>query len=135
MSWLRPTEPDHRRIVAVHEAGHVIAGREYSPRAGFYATLTESRHGWRGWTTATHRTWRGTDLEFAVFHLAGAAAGRLITGHPGLAGSSDMTKARKVCREIGVDLRHAEDLAATFARTHRRQIEQAADRLYRDGRI
>lgn len=140
MSWLRRAEPDHRRIVAVHEAGHVIAGRQYS-RGGvlfstaFHATLTENRHSWRGMTTATRRTWSGTDEEFVIYLLAGAAAGRLVTGYPGLDGSTDLANARKVCREIGLALGDAEDLAAAFARTHRRQIEQAAGRLYRDGRI
>ncbi|MDT3438329.1 hypothetical protein [Pseudofrankia sp. BMG5.37] len=140
MSWLRPADPDHRRIVAVHEAGHVTAGRQYS-RGGvflgttFHATVTETKHHWRGMTTATRRTWSGTDQEFVVYLLAGAAAGRLITGYPGLDGSNDIANARKVCREIGIDLGHAEDLAASFARAHRRRIEQAADRLYRDGRI
>ncbi|OHV49323.1 hypothetical protein [Pseudofrankia sp. BMG5.36] len=140
MSWLRHAEPDHRRIVAVHEAGHVIAGRQYS-RGGvlfgtaFHATLTESTHGWRGMTTATRRTWSGTDEEFVVYLLAGAAAARLITGQPGLHGSNDLTNARKVCREIGIDLAHAENLATRFARTHHRHIQQAADRLYRNGQI
>lgn len=135
MSPLWRPAPDHRRIVAVHEAGHVIAGRQYSRPVAFHATLTEGGHGWRGRTTATRRTWRGTDLEFVVFLLAGAAAARLITGDPGLDGSTDLADARKVCREIGADLAHGERLAAAFARQYRRRIEQAADRLYRAGRI
>ncbi|WP_163550847.1 hypothetical protein [Candidatus Frankia nodulisporulans] len=135
MSLLRRAEPDHRRIVAVHEAGHVVAGRQYNRHTTFHATVTESGRGWHGRTTATRRTWRGTDLEFVVFLLAGAAAARLITGYPGLDGSTDLADARKVCREIGIDLGHAENLAAQFARTHRRHIQQAADRLYRNGRI
>jgi hypothetical protein len=126
---------DHRRITAAHEAGHVIAGRRYCPRTAFHATLTESSHGWRGRTTATRRTWRGTDLEFAVFLLAGAAAAELVTGHHGLDGSTDLTDARKVCREIGIDVAHAERQAAAFARRHRREIERAATVLYDRGHI
>lgn len=135
MSWLWRPAPDHRRIVAVHEAGHVIAGQQYCRRTAFHATLTESDRGVRGMTTATRRTWRGTDLEFVVYLLAGAAAAKLVTGHPGLHGSDDLVNVRKVCREIRIDLAGAERVAAAFARTHRRRIEQAADRLYRDGRI
>lgn len=135
MSLLRRAEPDHRLIVATHEAGHVIAGQTYCRRTGFHATITESRRGWRGKTTATRRTWAGTDLEFVVFLLAGAAAAELLTGDPGLAGSSDLADARTVCREIGTTLAHGEQLAAAFARTHRRQIEHAAGQLYRTGRI
>jgi hypothetical protein len=118
MTWLR-REPDHRRITAAHEAGHVIAGRRYCPRTAFHATLTEGGHGWRGRTTATRRTWRGTDLEFAVFLLAGAAAAELVTGH----------------HEIGIDVAHAERQAAAFARRHRREIERAATVLYDRGHI
>jgi hypothetical protein len=132
MSPLWRPAPDHRRIVAVHEAGHWAAASAYRARRP-QSTLTETSRGFRGKTTV--RLWTATYLDEAVFVLAGAAAARLITGDPGLDGSTDLPRARRICRSIGVDLGHAEDLAATFARTHRRRIEQAADRLYRDGRL
>lgn len=132
MSWLRPAEPDHGRIVAVHEAGHWVAARHYRGRRP-QATLTETSSGFRGRTTV--HLWTATYLDEAVFILAGSAASRLITGHPGLAGSTDLAAARKICRSIGVDVAHAEQLATAFARTHRRRIERAAGRLYRDGKI
>ncbi|OHV39693.1 hypothetical protein BBK14_13560 [Parafrankia soli] len=124
---------DHRRIVAVHEAGHWLAAREYAAR-GVQATLTTTpRGGARGITTL--RRWRGSDLQFVAYTLAGATAARLITGDAGLHGSDDLQVARTVCRNIHADISDAEHLAATLVRTHRRHIERAARQLYDTGRI
>lgn len=124
---------DHRRNVAVHEAGHVVAAQLYRAR-GVGATLTTDRRSRsRGLTTL--RAWRGSDQEFLTYLLAGAAAGRLITGDAALTGSTDMRDAGKVLAAIGGSLTAAERQAAAFARHHRRQIERAAAVLYDHGHI
>lgn len=123
----------HRRNVAVHEAAHVTAARVYRAR-GVKATLRTDRRGRsRGLTTL--RSWHGTDLEFVVYTLAGAAAGRLITGDEALCGSDDLAVARQVLTAIGGTRRDADRRATALVRQHRGRIEQAADRLYQHGRI
>ncbi len=115
--------------VAVHEAGHVIVGRKLGAR-GLHAVLLSDT---RGHTTPC--TWRGSRLEEATYCLAGAAAGRLITGDPALCDSGDAGAARKALARTKHTVREAEELAVRLVRQHRRAIERAARELYRTGRI
>lgn len=120
---------DTRWHTAVHEAGHVVVGRKLGAR-GLGAVLLSDTRG-----RCTPCTWRGSRLEEAAYILAGAAAGRLITGDPALDGSSDVSSARRALRRTKHTLDEAETLAAQLARKHRRAIERAARQLYDDGRI
>jgi hypothetical protein len=120
---------DTRRNVAVHEAGHVVAARTYRAR-GVTATLrTDARGRSRGLTKL--RSWRGSDLEFVVYTLAGAAAGRLITGAEALCDSDDLSVARHVLAQIGGTYRDADRRAMALVRRHHPAIEQVAERAVR----
>ena len=120
---------DTRWHTAVHEAGHVVVGRALGARGLGAVLLSDTR----GRTTPC--TWRGSRLEEAAYLIAGAAAGRLITGDPALCGSGDVAAARKTLRRTKHTVGDAEALARQLARKHRRAIERAARQLYDHGRI
>jgi len=115
--------------VAVHEAGHVAVGRALRARGLGAVLLSDTR----GRTTPC--TWRGSRLEEAAYILAGAAAGRLITGDAALCDSNDAADARKALRRTKHPLSDAEALAQQLVRKHRRAVARAARQLYDHGRI
>jgi hypothetical protein len=126
---------DTRWNVAVHEAGHVIVGRRLGAR-GLHASITTDRRG-RSQGQCTPRRFAGatTELDFAAYCLAGAVAGRLITGDEALVGSDDLDAAHDALAGTGHSLRDAERHATRLVRRHRDAIERAARQLYDHGRI
>lgn len=118
---------------AVHEVGHLVAAQTFGARGVAATVRTDWQGRSRGLTTL--RVWRGSDLDHAVYTLAGAAAGLLITGDEALSGSDDIPNARQILAEINHPYRNAQKRAAALVRRHRAAIERAAERLYQHGRI
>lgn len=124
---------DPRWNTAVHEAGHVVVGRKLGAR-GLHASITTDRRG-RTRGRCTPSRFRGDELDFAAYCLAGAAAGRLITGDEALVGSDDIDAARQALTGTDHRLKDAERLATRLVRRHHGAIEEAARELYDHGRI
>jgi hypothetical protein len=116
---------------AVHESGHVtVAG--VLGATGLSAKLHDpERNGDCGQFTGR---FTGTKEEEAVILLAGAAAGRLITGRPH-GGAGDEKQAGRLLRRSGTSIADAKRAAELLVRGNRRAIEAGARRLYDGGRI
>lgn len=121
-------DPAARRGTAIHEGGHYIIGCLLSG-----TTVTARlRNDWDGYTQT--RDWEGSDLDYAVYCLAGWAADRLIGRGP-LDSPTDRRYARQALRGTGHRLRDADRIADRLVRTHHRQIVTASEVLYQRGRI
>lgn len=129
----RAGRKDTRWNTAVHEAGHVVVGGKLGMRGLGASVRTDGRGRTRGRTTDCR--FGGSALDEAVYILAAAAAGRLITGDEALCGSSDLDDAQKALAGTGHSMADAERLAGRLVRRHRKHIEGAARRLYDKGRI
>lgn len=133
MGLFSPTRKDTRWNVAVHEAGHVIVGRKLGAWRLHSSIATDRRGRTRGMCTPCR--FRSGALDEAAYFLAGAAAGRLITGDEALEGSDDIDAAHTALDGTPHGFRDAERLAGRLVRRHRQAIEEAAHRLYDRGRI